>query len=263
MTVETITLREAVGRHVNGLPDDERRPHQTELNRFLRWFEGERLGNLTAADIERFQEHVEKSGADAARRLEPVKNFLVWAHKHGHTDINFGKFIRIKRSSKRSTAVPLHTKGEQLTPDGFAKLQDELELLVNVKRAEIAEQLYEARIDKDFRENAPYDAAKQHQAEVEARIRQLERILATATVLETRHASTRVHLGAVVVLYDLEHEERLTYTLVSPQEANPRQGKISVASPVGKALVDREVGNVIEVDAPAGTSRYRVESVNE
>jgi transcription elongation factor GreA len=262
MTLETITLREAVGRYVNSLPEGHRIPHQTELNRFLRWFEGERLGNLTAADIERFQEHVEKTGADTGRRLDPVKVFLAWAHKNSHTEINFGKFIRIKRSAKRSNAVPVLTESEQLTPEGFAKLREELDTLVNVKRSEIAEQLYEARIDKDFRENAPYDAAKQHQAEVEARIRQLERILATATVIEPRTTGNRVHLGAVVILYDLVHEERLTYTLVSPQEASPRLGKISLSSPVGKALIDRKVGDEIEVDAPAGKGRYRIEGVN-
>src|SRR6185437_3465605 len=97
-----------------------------------------------------------------------------------------------------------------LTGAGYQNLKQELEYLTTVKRAEIARDLYEARIDKDFRENAPYDAAKQHQAEVEARIRQLEHTLAVAQVVEQRNLENQIGIGSTVLLRDLTHEEELT-----------------------------------------------------
>ena len=153
--------------------------------------------------------------------------------------------------------------GEMLTAEGYKRLQDELDTLINVKRPEIARDLFEARIDKDFRENAPYDAAKQHQAEVEARIRQLQGILARAQIIEAgqRSLTGKVALGSKVKLRDLTHDEELEYTLVSANEANPRAGRISVASPVGKALIDHVPGDTVEIEAPAGTVQMRVESI--
>jgi transcription elongation factor GreA len=153
--------------------------------------------------------------------------------------------------------------GEMLTAEGFKRLQEELDHLINVKRPEIARELFEARIDKDFRENAPFDAAKHHQAEVEARIRQLQAVLARAQIIDGTSTTRtgRIALGARVVLRDLEHDEELEYTLVSPNEANPRLGRISVASPVGKALLERTEGEEVEVEAPGGTIKYRIDKV--
>ena len=117
-------------------------------------------------------------------------------------------------------------------------------------------------MDKDFRENAPYDAAKHHQAEVEARIRQIEHTLAVAQVVDQKPlASNQVGLGSTVILEDLTHEEELTYTLVGTNEANPRAGRISIASPVGRALIDRRVGDEIEVQAPVGVIRYQIAQI--
>ena len=106
-------------------------------------------------------------------------------------------------------------------------------------------------------------AAKNHQAEVEARIRQLQAVLARAQIIDASSTpkTGRIALGAKVVLHDVEHDEDLEYTLVSPNEANPRAGRISVASPVGRALLDRGQGDEVEVEAPGGTIKYRVSKV--
>ncbi len=265
-------VTEAVGRYGATLKGDAKQQQQQELNRFVRWFDGRPMSALTAQEVERYQEEFEKTGADS-RRLEPVKQFLAFAHKQGFTDVNYGKFIRIKRSTVRAGARsngPAKAEqvempsGEMLTAEGYKRLQDELDHLINVKRPEIARELFEARIDKDFRENAPFDAAKYHQAEVEARIRQLQAILARAQIIEEGGgASTagKIGLGARVVLHDMTHDEDLEYTLVSPNEANPRAGRISVASPVGRALVDRAVGEVVDVEAPGGSIQYRIDKV--
>ncbi|HEV8634870.1 MAG TPA: transcription elongation factor GreA [Chloroflexota bacterium] len=265
-----VPIREAVGRYAATLKADDKRSQQQELNRFVREFERYQTGDLTAQMVEKYQEDFERTGADS-RRLEPVKLFLVFAHKQGMTDINYAKFVRIKRSAGRGRGTSARREpgqvemptGEMLTAEGFKRLQEELDHLINVKRPEIARELYEARIDKDFRENAPFDAAKHHQGEVEARIRQLQAVLARAQIIDGTSTTTtgRIALGAKVVLRDLEHDEELEYTLVSPNEANPRLGRISVASPVGKALLDRSAGEQVEVEAPGGTITYRIDRV--
>jgi transcription elongation factor GreA len=238
---------------------------RTELVRFVRWLKpGQMLDELKAEDVERYQEQFERTGADSAR-LEPVRTFLANAHKQGHTSFNVGKFIKIKRSSKKVAAAksedpaPITEETAHITREGYENLKQELEYLQTTKRIEIAHELAEARIDKDFRENAPFDAAKQHQAEVENRIRFLEHILASAQIVEQSANSNRVGLGTTVVLRDVTHDEELTYTLVGTSEANPRLGRISIISPVGRALVDRIEGEEFEVEAPGGKLLYRVE----
>ena len=264
----SVPVREAVGRYTSTLKPEDKQLYQQELNRFVRDMSRYQTGELTAQIVEKYQEDFERTGADS-RRLEPIKMFLAWAQKQALTDINYGKFIRIKRSATRGrggTGAKGQVEGpheEMLTAEGFNRLQEELDHLINVKRPEIANDLAEARIDKDFRENAPFDAAKNHQAEVEARIRQLQAILARAQIIEESSTprTGRIALGAKVVLHDVEHGEDLEYTLVSPNEANPRQGRISVASPVGRALIDRGQGDEVEVEAPGGTIKYRIDKV--
>jgi transcription elongation factor GreA len=264
-----VNVSEAMGRYGATLKPEDKQAQQQELNRFVRWFERRPMSEMSAQEVERYQEEFEKTGADS-RRLEPIKLFLAYAHKQGFTDINYGKFVRIRRTITRGgrtgraavQQVEMPT-GEMLTAEGFQRLQEELDTLINVKRPEIARDLFEARIDKDFRENAPYDAAKQHQAEVEARIRQLQGILARAQIIEEgkRGTGERVTLGARVKLRDLTHDEELEYTLVSANEANPRAGRISIASPVGRALLDHAPGDTVEVEAPAGAVQMRIESI--
>ncbi len=265
-----LTLGEAAGRYLAVVKDVDRSLAQAELNRFVRHFGSDLLTtNLRASDVEDYQEKVEKSGADVVRRLEPLKGFLAFLHKQGATETNLGRVIKSRRTTAnrgvaRRLGRPASADEEviQLTSEGFENLKKELEYLTTVKRAEIARELYEARIDKDFRENAPYDAAKHHQAEVEARIRQIERTLAVAQIVDQQPSqSDQVGIGSTVILRDLTHGEELTYTLVGTNEANPRAGRISVASPVGRAMLDRQVGDEIEVAAPIGTVRYRIQRI--
>jgi transcription elongation factor GreA len=266
-----VTLGEAAGRYLGTLKDGDRTAIHSELNRFVRHFGADcKTSSLRAIDVEDYQEKVERTGADVARRLEPLKTFLTYLHKQHVTDQNLGKLIKSRRtttvvrsSGRRSPrAVAVEDEVVQLTAEGFESLKTELAFLTTEKRAEIARELYEARIDKDFRENAPYDAAKHHQAEVEARIRQIERMLAVAQVVEhTSPAGGAVGIGSTVLLRDLTHNEELTYTLVGTNEANPRAGRISVASPVGRALLDRQVGDEVEVAAPMGVIRYQIAEI--
>ncbi len=276
-----MTVAEAIREYISSLSEGDRAAQQADLQRFLRWLPSDaKLDRLRGEEIERYQEQIERSGADQSR-LEPVRSFLTTAHKRHWTEFNFGKLIKLKRASRSTVRKPLTTRLSDysasanaqsagpatsdeiahITREGYEELKKELEYLTTTKRAEIAHDLAEARIDKDFRENAPFDAAKQHQAEVETRINQLQRIVAMAQIVDTRQNGGRIGIGASIVLRDLTHDEELSYTLVGSSEANPRAGKISIASPVGRALMDRRVGDEVEVEAPVGVIRYRVEKV--
>jgi len=265
MTVGSPTLADISARFISTLQPEERGALQQELSKFVRWFgPNQSVETIDVRAIETYQEQVASSGAHQARRLEPLRSFLTFAQRQGFLSANLAKFVKLKRSGARRDLKGEGSLAEevtQLTPEGHAKLKAELDRLITVERPNVTQELWEARQDKDIRENAPYDAAKQHQALVEARIRALERLLATAAIIQVEQNGERIAVGSRVVLRDLTHDEELSYTLVGPQEANPRAGKISVASPVGKALLDRTEGEVVEVAAPVGVVTYRIEHI--
>lgn len=140
-----------------------------------------------------------------------------------------------------------------LTREGYTKLQEELEYLRTKKREEIANRLHEAMEGGELIENAEYEAAKNEQAFVEGRIKELEVLLATARVIEegARQAPGTVQVGSTVTIQE-ENQAPEVYTIVGAAEANPVNGKISNESPLGKALLNRKVGDVVQVEAPAG-----------
>ena len=135
--------------------------------------------------------------------------------------------------------------------------------LANLKnqRAQVIEDMQKAAADKDFRENAPLAAAREQKAHVEGRIKEIESTLNQAKIIGEGHDTTTAKLGDTVVLRDLSSDKELTYTLVDSREANPVKGRLSVASPLGKAISGKQVGQTLEVAAPAGTFCCRIESI--
>ncbi|MGI6097828.1 MAG: transcription elongation factor GreA [Dethiobacteria bacterium] len=146
-----------------------------------------------------------------------------------------------------------------LTKDGLAKLEKELNYLKTVRRREIAERIKTAIGFGDITDNSEYEDAKNEQAFIEGRIITLEKMLRNARVIEDGEIDTAVvSLGSIVRLRDLEAEEEFEYTLVGRAEANPAENKISNESPVGKAILGKSVGEVVEVKVPAGTLKYEI-----
>ncbi len=140
-----------------------------------------------------------------------------------------------------------------LTREGYQKLQEELEHLRTEKREEIAQRLHEALDGGELIENAEYEAAKNEQAFVEGRIKELEVLLAMARVIdETPTSADSVQVGSTVTIQEEALEPEI-YTIVGAAEANPTQGRISNESPLGKALLGRKVEDKVQVDAPAGS----------
>lgn len=150
-----------------------------------------------------------------------------------------------------------------MTYAGLKRLQDELQDLKVNQRREIAQKIKEAREQGDLSENAEYDAAKDEQRDIEARIEQIEQILKNAEVVDEDEVDLDVvNIGCLVRVLDIEYNEEEEYKLVGSSEASSLQNKISNESPFGKALIGAKVGDVVEVEAPAGVVEYKVLSIH-
>ena len=150
-------------------------------------------------------------------------------------------------------------KKKLLTYAGLKSIEEELEHLKVVRRKEVAGKIKEAREQGDLSENAEYDAAKDEQRDIEARIDELENILKYAeVVVEDEVDFDKINVGCTVKVFDITFDEEMEFKLVGSTEANSLEGKISNESPVGKALIGRSIGDIVDVETQAGIIQYRV-----
>ena len=153
----------------------------------------------------------------------------------------------------------MEAKKNILTYEGLKKYEEELQELRVVRRREVAQKIKEAREQGDLSENAEYDAAKDEQRDIEARIEELEKILKNAEVVVEDEVDINViSIGCKVRILDMEFNEELEYKIVGSTEANSLKGKISNESPVGKALIGKKKGEVAEVETQVGVLKYKV-----
>lgn len=155
----------------------------------------------------------------------------------------------------------MEEKKNLLTREGLKKYEDELHDLKVVKRKEVAQKIKEAREQGDLSENAEYDAAKDEQRDIEARIEELEKILKNVEVVDMEDGTddvTKVNFGLTVKVQDNEFKDEMEFKIVGATEANSLKGKISNESPLGKALIGAKKGDVVSVEAPAGVIEYTI-----
>lgn len=146
-----------------------------------------------------------------------------------------------------------------ITRDGYNQLHKELENLKKVVRPQVIKAIEEARAHGDLSENAEYVAAKERQSFVEMKIREIEQKLANSEIMDTLPSSNgRVNFGSIVTLENLENRGTVTYQIVGPDESDIPSGKISIASPLGKALIGKEVDDEVTVQTPGGTKKYTI-----
>jgi transcription elongation factor GreA len=269
---KNVSIAEAIARFLATLPPPQRQEFQMELNRFLRWFGGGRLiAGLTGNEVSHYGDSSAVPGVNLAQRLAPIRAFLSYAQKEGLTDTNLSVNLRSIRPSSRRRRPPRANPSPNVTlsTEGYARLQQELDQLKQ-ERPKIAEELHRAMADKDFRENAPLDAARERQGYLEARIRELEATLGAASIQDRPSPEElaqgaaherRVAVGSTVFLEEMETGQHRRFTLVNPHEVNLIQRKISAASPLGQAILDHGTGDVVEVQAPAGVRHYRLERI--
>ncbi|MDR9373604.1 MAG: transcription elongation factor GreA [Schleiferiaceae bacterium] len=149
------------------------------------------------------------------------------------------------------------------TPEGYDKLKKELEHMKSVERPRISQQIAEARDKGDLSENAEYDAAKEAQGMLEMKISKLEETLANARVLDSSQVDTSsVMVLSTVTIKNQKNGQTMKYQLVSESEADLKKGKISVSSPIGKGLIGKAVGEVAEIDTPAGKMNFEIVDIS-
>ena len=243
-----------------------------ELRKFLRWSGDREVGRFTPHDMEQYAKEVGQSGADAAQqRLQPVKAFVEYWKTQGWTDKKLATHLRPPRSKARGTArasarpVPRPAEDEPsfLSQEGYDRIVLQLQDL-KADRVTVTQEIRRAMADKDFRENAPLDAAKERQGRIETQIRQLESTIASAKILSGSSNGddiARSAVGTRITVKDKDSGEVLDYTLVDAREADTGQRRISIQSPVGQALLDLGAGDEVAVPTPKGTLTYVVEGV--
>ena len=156
----------------------------------------------------------------------------------------------------------METKKNLLTYEGLKALEDELHDLKVNKRKEVAGKIKEAREQGDLSENAEYDAAKDEQRDIEARIEEIEKILKNAeVVVEDEIDVDKINVGCTVSVFDMEFDEEMEFRIVGSSEAKKKKKKISNESPVGKALMGRSVGDIVNVETQAGEFQYKILSI--
>lgn len=153
---------------------------------------------------------------------------------------------------------------KQMSREGYEKLEKELDYLITVRRAEVAQKLKEARSFGDLSENAEYDEAKNEQGILEATIAEMENTLANAEIVDDDSISTNeVGVGSTIEIKRLDKDKTEKFKIVGTTEANPAEGKISDDSPIGKAAIKKKVGDVFTVEAPVGELKFEIISISK
>ena len=265
---DTVTVIEAISKYLNNPRTKTDGPlTETELGRFVQYYGADRiLEEIDPSEVGSYSERISEGGSvpQATERLQVIRGFLSYMRKSGHIQVNLSQHVRIKKSRIRNNKPADSTQEViELTPSGHKQLNDELKTLKK-ERIFLAEEIHIAAQDKDVRENAPVEAAREQQGHVESRVRDIELQLRNAVVIDPkkRRKDARVRIGAKVTLKDLSSGKEQGYTVVSVSESKPLEHKISNVSPVGKAVMKRVAGQEIEVDTPLGKQTFLIVKVS-
>ena len=265
MANDTTSINEAARQFAASLPPAKHLDSQEAL-RFARWFgESRAATEIRPSDLEAYVETFGASSPLATTRADSLKNFLAHMHKQKVLPERLVSHVRVRRQGIRprsnSNPVPEQPQEVRMTAAGKAALEAELADLQE-QRPKIALELREARSDGDFRENAPLDAAREAQGQLEARIRELEGMLRHAVLVESDdQTGAGARIGSKVTIVNVATGASSEYQLVNAAEARPGTGRLSVESPVGAAVQGKRVGDEVLVTAPSGVIRFRLDKI--
>jgi transcription elongation factor GreA len=261
-----IKVAEAAACFIESISTQDRDSCQQTISHFARWFGKDRVfGELMPPEIANYAERLSISDAEYSKKLEIVRVFLGYAKKEGFTKSNLSTHLKSKKcKAKSNNNNNLKKDAPQkmtLSSESYEKIKIDLEELKK-QRPQAIEEVSKAAADKDFRENAPLDAARERLSHLEGQIIELQEILKNAEIIdECKKDSDKAGIGDCVLLCDLGNAEKLQYTLVSAREYDPTKGKISGSSPLGKAIMGKTMGDMIEVSVPAGKLCYKIEKI--
>ncbi len=255
---------QAAALYLAKLPTGEREVSQPEVYKFARWYGWERpFSDLTPPHVASYAEQLDISATDYEKKFKVLRAFFAHAKKAGWSRTNLATHLKTKKG-KDGPGIAFRRgspEAASLSRQRYDELVAELDSL-RTRSRELVTAIQQAAADKDFRENAPLDAAREERGHVEGRIKELEKTLKAATIIDdTKKAAVKSGVGDSIIINDLASGEELCYKLVDPREVNPLQGKISIASPLGKALFGRSDGDIVEVTAPAGKLRYQIKRI--
>lgn len=254
-------LNEAATQYLAKLSAKERDSKQPEIYKFAKWCGWEcPFTKLTGPTVAGYADQLSVSDIDYTRKLVLLRAFLAYAKKAGWSQTNLGIHLKTKKGKTGPVKATSRNMPEAitLTQQKYDELTKELENLKG-KSQKLMKDIQTAAADKDFRENAPLHAAREERGHVEGQIKELEQTLKAATIIDENKAiSLKSVVGDSLIVCDLASGEECRYMIVDPREVNASKGKISIASPLGKALLGKQGGQEVEITAPVGRLRYRI-----
>jgi transcription elongation factor GreA len=259
------SLGEAVTLYLGKLTPKVRENSQPEVYRFARWYGWESsFEKLAGPAVASYAEQLDVSDLDYEKKFGVLRAFLAYAKKAGWSQSNLATHLKTKKS-KTGAAVTAGGKNQPetvaLTQQRYDEMKAELETLKKRSRELMAE-IQRAAADKDFRENAPLHAAREERGHVDGRIKELEQTVKAASIIEEKKEPTKKStIGDSIVICEMASGEESRYMIVDPREVNIAKGKISIASPLGKQLLGRCDGDIVEITAPVGKVRYQIKHV--
>jgi len=260
-----VTLGQAFQEYVVTLKPELRMRHETFVRKYVE-FAGHDvwITSITGSHVESFREaQILPTDPQAPERVAALKDWFQFLKKKNYTGTNFGVFVRVKKTttsrSSGVTQVSIEEETITMTAEGVESLRRELDEL-NQTHPEIIKAIQEAREDKDFRENSPLEAAREALAFNEQRRRAIETALKRAVVADNLTTDVSA-VGSTVSVTRADNGAKGVWKLVGPREANARDQKISVESPVGRALLGKRAGDLVSVETPSGSLEFRIDEV--
>lgn len=251
------TVGQAASDFLASVSPEERQQSQNEVLKFARWLGVQRrTGQISPSDVAGYADQLGPSEA------KPVRAFLSYMRKKGLTGTALAGHVRVRKQRQKPGSRSEDRAPIEMTRDGYEKLQAELAELRS-QSSVVAQEMQRAAADKDFRENAPLQAARERKSHIEGRIQEIEASLRAAKIVGDSKSAATLKVGDTVLLTDTASGQQVRYTLVSSKEANPMQGRISSVSPIGRALVGKVAGQVVEIRAPAGAFHYRIDTIEQ
>ena len=262
-TVNTLFQRyvqEAFTKDSKTLSTQKKKAAQTEISRFVRHLGSDRsIRTIIPSEIGEYSnDFVKRTSQTEHEKIKSVKKFLAFLVNNQYTNANLSQHLRLRRSRRNRTLKSITTKSVNLTQSGYDGMKIQLSQLQK-ERIRLTGEIERAAADGDVRENAPLEAARENQAMVMSKMRDIESTLKIAEIIDSKTNDTRVQVGSKVSLVQSESGMKSDYQLVEPREASPLHKKISIQSPVGEAILGRRGGDEVTVNTPAGQQTYKVE----
>ena len=258
------SLGEAAARFLATLSPQKREAYQPEVYKFARRYGWDSSFNSMAPpSVAGYAEQLSVSDTDYTDKLTMVRAFLAFGKKSGWSAANLGTHLKTKKAKTGAKPAGKAARREviSLTQQRYDEIREELETLKERSLA-LVKEIQRAAADKDFRENAPLAAAREERGLVEGRIKELEETIKSTVILEEKkQPAQKTTVGDTIVLTDLSSGQECRYMIVDPREVDASRGKISIASPMGKALIGRRDGDTVEINAPAGKLRYQIKQI--